>query len=365
MLKDLIETPLVAIQRIPDLWRSLNSDSLIRYTQVTRAEPLVMIDPMVTTLPYIKDVLLSLTSIYAGYYLQAIAISVNVGSVDTISLLEKVNPSRNPSEALGQLAYNSLSMESNYYKLPKYTVVPALEASNYADPDVTPPTTVTAGKDAVKSVTQVDNLAVGAMIEVNIEQDGNKAVIPITIRLITVPMPRQPMKNLLISSAADNSMVERWHGMKSGRLNLVMDNVLVTDLVDAHRKSLMKDSTGIYAAILSRRNKNRLAGLLSGNPSVSTASNIMVIASDLVSSIESEIGGRLTNFQIRQRIFEGTYLMLMVIIDPSDEQVTIYHRGIAQPTKVTAKMMKSANKGGGSDIGEILQAYQLGREPSI
>ena len=86
MLKDTIVTTLSAVGKLPDLFRSARSDSLIEYTRVTRAEPIVLVDNTAVHLPYIADVMQSLTAIYAGYYLQAAAISVNVGKIDVIRM---------------------------------------------------------------------------------------------------------------------------------------------------------------------------------------------------------------------------------------------------------------------------------------
>jgi hypothetical protein len=45
--------------------------------------------------------------------------------------------------------------------------------------------------------------------------------------------------------------------------------------------------------------------------------------------------------------------------------VTIYHRSLEIPTQVSIKELKTANKGSGPDVAEILKAYQLGNAPTI
>ena len=57
--------------------------------------------------------------------------------------------------------------------------------------------------------------------------------------------------------------------------------------------------------------------------------------------------------------------MLLFVVDTEWEMVKIYHRGIEHPTRLTIKELKSAGKGNGPDIAEILKAYQLGRAPGV
>ena len=121
MLKDAIVTPLTVVGRFPELFRSVRSDSLVEYTQVTRAEPIVLVDSSAVHLPYMGDVMQSLSAIFAGYYLQAIALSVNVGKIDTIKLLEKINPNRSPAENAGMLIGDIMVSEESYRDcLPNY-----------------------------------------------------------------------------------------------------------------------------------------------------------------------------------------------------------------------------------------------------
>ena len=89
-----VKTTLEFVSYISDALRGARSDSLIEYSKPTRVEPIVLLDDRVASLNFTNDIMQSLTSIFAGYYLQAVALSVNVGKVDVIRLLDKVNPDR-------------------------------------------------------------------------------------------------------------------------------------------------------------------------------------------------------------------------------------------------------------------------------
>ena len=66
------------------LFNSQRADSLVKLTQVSRVEPITMIDSRLRVTPYLGDVLQSLVSLFSGYYLQAIAIQANVGAINTV-----------------------------------------------------------------------------------------------------------------------------------------------------------------------------------------------------------------------------------------------------------------------------------------
>ena len=337
----------------------------------------------------------SVTSLYAAYYLQAVALSTNIGNIEVIKILEKLNPSRDPVESFG----NMLGLESrpvSALTLPGFGLerrVPtlAIEAfepfSNKEMKDVTSEKEPakeevniinngrvtygsggTQGSNTKAAQDQIANLALnlstGLLLNVEINIDDKKASIPVSVRLISTLATPKLLVQMMSHSAKDKSMKARYIGYKTGELSM-KDLMFATDLVDAHRAGLIKDNTGKYAEIIARKNKNRLAGALSGNPSVSTASNIMIISSETLADAEGEVNGSMGNKRLRDRIFQDTYLILLVVVDARWEQVTIYHRGIPLPTEIGFKELKSAKSGAGVDVSEMLKLYQMGRNPTF
>lgn len=384
-----ILSPLKLVGKLPDILRSARSDSLIEYTQPTRVEPIALIDHTIADLPIMSELAKSVTSLYAAYYLQAIALSTNIGNIEVIKILEKLNPSRDPVNSFG----NMLSLESRPVttftmpgfglesKSPQVAVeafvdvnVDAFSNDDGDGGDIINNGNVTYGSGA-GGVTntkgaqdQIANLALnlstGLLLNVEINVDDKKASIPVSVRLITTLATPKLLVQMMSYSAKDKSMKARYIGYKTGELSL-KDLMFATDLIDAHRAGLIKDNSGRYAEILARKNKNRLAGALSGNPSVSTASNIMIVSSETMAEAEGEINGSMKNGRLRERIFKDTYLILLVVVDARWEQVTIYHRGIPLPTEIGFKELKSAKSNSGVDVSEMLKLYQMGRNPTF
>lgn len=363
-------TPLTLIYRWPDLIRSARSGSIMEYTKVTRVEPIALIDHTIAHVPEVENVCNTLTAIFAAYYLQGVALSVNVGNVETIRMLEKLNPSRDPIENVG------LMFSGENYKLGLPTFHKATSVSQESvsfsfeakeDEERLISAMVDDKGEAVKSIQAVAaNLSTGIMLNVTLEQNGDKVVIPVTVRLIATPTKPSTLIQMIVAGSNNRTIKERWHGWRSGELNFVRDIVFCQDIIDAHKEALMNDDSGQYAEIVSRKNKNRLSGLISLTPSVSTASNIMVISHETARQMEREAGMRWSNYKQRQKVFQSAYLMLVAVVDTRYDMVTLYHRGISLSTDVSFKeMTRSGGKKDNIDINEVLKAYQLGDNPTF
>lgn len=366
MLHKTMTTFLSTVGRLPDLLRSARSSSLIEYTQPARAEPITLVDERFILLPYSSDIMQSVLSIFAGYYLQAAAISSTMNSVKVIEMLERLNPARSPAENAGLfIGEVTLANESYKHRLPNISKIRhSLESSGYPDEDEAQPA-MTLARDTRLTAQSVTNLAVGMLLEVNFDVDGTKMTVPVSIRLLTSAIPPDSLNHILSYAQQDKSVKERLYGWMAGDKDTFNDMILCNDLVDAHRKALMDDKSGVYREILRRRNGNRISAIFSGNPSISTASNIAILTADTAAELQTKVGGSLDKYAIRDAIFKNTYLMLIVVVDTRFEQVTIYHRGIHLPTHLSVKEMKNASKSNGPDVSEILKAYQLGNAPTF
>lgn len=354
---------LAAIREISDIWASSKSDSLIDYVRSTRVEPITLIDAAAMHLDILPEVQQSLLTIFTGYYLQAVAISTNIGRIDIIRKLDKLNPNRsvidNAGDGIGKAAW-FMSVEAYADKLPNLTAQKDAEIQKIVADQNTGSTI----KD-INNVKESVNLSVGKLISVDITDGTNKATIPVAVRLMANSVPSENLIHILSIGSKDNSMKERFHGWRSGRLSFIKDLVMCQDLIDAHKKNLKADKSGIYAGILSTSKKNTLSGILSGNPSVATSSNIIVLTKETANGLEREINGKLKDFKTRESIFAETYVMILAVIDPEWDRVTFYHRGINSSTEVSARDLKASNKGSGPDVSDILKAYSLGNSPGL
>src|SRR5690606_15487449 len=129
--------------------------------------------------------------------------------------------------------------------------------------------------------------------------------------------------------------------------------IFCQDLIDDHRRNLLRDKSGNYQRTLERRNKNRLTAVITGTPSLATASNLYVISEQTAKELENKIGGKLMDFKTRESVFKETYGMILTVVDTEWEQVTMFHRSIDAPTMFSIKELKRINRGTGPDVMEI------------
>jgi hypothetical protein len=345
--------------------------SLVEFTQSARVEPLCILGSDVVNLEFMPLVMQSLQSIFTGYYLQAIALTTQVNSVKVIKVLDKLNPNRTADlSSMLSNAFESfkeankkvlpnwrLATESYKWRLPTTKNVPALESEMLA---------LEADSNTQKVISELANLSVGKMVDVQISgEDGGKMSIPISIRLIANRMPEPTLVHLMSLGSNDSSFKERYHAWRAGRLSFVKDLILCQDIITAHKKALMTDKDGVYSEIINRVNKNKIVSMQSGDVSLASASNLFVISQNTAEAIEQKLYGKLSNPKIREKIFNTTYAMIIVVVDPYTEKVTFYHRGIAAASTMSVGDLKVANKGSGPDVSEIMKAFMAGSSPSL
>lgn len=334
-------------------------NSLVSATSVARVEPLCIVDADVVNLEYLPDTLNVLQNIFSGYYLQALQLLTNLGSVSVSKTLGRLSPNRSGGfESYGNIVAPNVSMEAYKHKLPSYNVDHAMEAGETGGGNQFTELSKNAFGDS--------SLVTGKMYNVTIKEGANSASVPVAIKLLVNSIPTSVIVSLMsLQNRLDYDFNERFHAWRSGRIQFVRDLILCKDLIDKHRNALIKDPTGVYSEIVNRQNKNLKAGLLNQAPSLATASNLAIISSETAELIEQKLDGSLDNFKTRHAIFQTTNLMILVVIDKSWEQVTFYHRGISAFSKVSVKDLKASSKKDGGDVNAILKAFIEGKAPTI
>jgi hypothetical protein len=452
------------------------NDSLVSFTQAARVEPTCLVDTAVLFVDELSDVLQSMNSIFAGYYLQAIQLNSTIGHVKILETLEKFNPNRNPIHAAAHAgtgiantighAYAvhktghgigpgpNFSMEAFNDALPDYVMDDiALEAdgktnsrARQLDPDAAEEqdykkwrrerektraqqqdeerdfklgqmqqqandrhaagerqkkldqereadrsqahaeregrahkealteaeqqrqlqkVSSSYGSDAIKEIKEATNLSVGKMLDVEIKHNGQVFQVPIAIRMVVNTIPSAQLVHILSLSNSITSMKERFHAWNAGRLSFVKDIIFARDLIDEHRRNLMKDGDSVYTNVIRKESKNLAAALLGGEPSIGAASNMIVVAKSTIDELELTMPGKFEDFHARQQIFNKTSLMIVAVIDQEWNRVTFYHRGLPEATDVSFRDLKQSAKGSGPDVSDILKAYTLGNAPRL
>lgn len=344
----------------------IHDSSLTEVTKLTRAEPLTIISQDCSNLEYLPDVLNVVASIYSGYFLQAVAMLTTVNNIEVVRILDRLNPDRDSTGFLlqGRMTTESIGLQvkGNYtYSLPTKSVL-AMEAALADD----------RGFDTSnsKNIYETANLAVGKLINVGITvkdcEGGSQIVnVPVSVRLSPAILNEETLTHIFTHRKLDTGFVERYHSWRSGRISLIKDMIFCQDLISAYRRAAIKDKSGTLNEIVRRVNNARAYGLLTQNPSLAVASNIYILSKDSAQAIEAKVGQRFNNPKGREKILEDTYAMMICIIDPEWEQATVYFNGIAYPSTISLRAIKSGSKNKGPDVGDIMRSLLEGRAPTF
>lgn len=383
MMTTLADIGLSAIRKITTSMSASKADSLIDYTQQVRVEPIALVDTDVLHHEALPNLMQSLHSQFTAYYLQGVAISSNVGNINVGRHLDRLSPNRNAgNEAIRGVNY-LLATESYKHRLPTPEHVPALEAAA----DLLPSgmaehlsdrvgsvkdgsTSASFGRDTLSSLSDSVNLSVGKVVSVEITDGPHRASVPVSIRLMSSTVASNSLVHILTADSGDlsTSLRERKWAWKAEQLHFIRDLVFLNDLIAERRRNLIADKDGLYSMMLKRRSGNNLATIATGNPSVATASNLVVMSDTTAKAVESKMGssgGRLKNFADREKMFKNNSVMILAVLDKQWDQVTFYYRGIPESTEVSVRSLKNSGGSNGPDVSDILRAFQIGSNPTL
>lgn len=368
------------ISKLPTLYRGANSDSIIDFSRPARNEFLTLIEDDLVALPYIGDVAQSALTLTSCYFLSSLSLLMDIPELQVLRKLDQINAKRDPVESLlgsGASAYKFFGTENHdgsdvgvehWFGDPMNSIA-GLEASHttIVDEASKAPSPVGAafGRETAVTLKELANLSVGKQFEVVFEKDGNKQPVQLSIRLMVTNTDRGSIKSIIATGSMNNNMKERIIRARAGQLGWFKDLILCNDLVDEARKTRIKDKSGFYEHMMRKRSKNFLSGLLSMAPSINNASAVIIMSGETAKAAALELGGELTQFSIRQKVFEVTQTMLMFVVDTQWETVTIFHRGIDRYNEMRVSELKRANGKADGNIEDILRAYSAFTNPTL
>lgn len=355
----------------------------VKATQSVRVEPFCLIDSRAVRYANIKDVLNTAQRLFTAYYLMSVAADNTINGIKVSKYLDRFAPDR----AAGVATLNMLSTESYQFGLPFVGEAAGLERySAYCceaaiPPSIQSPQPSTADQfvgqmdkiaqdhrdtslqvnASAATAKDIDNLAVGQIVDVTIAKDGKTATLPVQIRLRTMGADPAVMREVLALGGEDRSRAARLRKFRVGEISGFRDLVANQDYIDRYRQAAMADTSGYFRAAYKRVNKGLLATLLTGEPSVGAASSIAVTTMDTIRDVERVIDGRFNDFTTRQRIFEDSLMMLLFVIDTDHDTVTLYTRDIEQPGIYAIKDLKGGGKS--NDLTDIMKMFMEGRTP--
>lgn len=346
-----------------------NTRSLSTITKQTTVEPFCIISKDCINLPYISDVNMSLLNIFIAYYLQAVYQLVSLEDVRTRKILKAIG-----TDVSFSLESNIPSLESIKYSLPG---LEADEETTFKNAGVSKNT---------ESLIAPSNLAIGKIIDVQFTLPGKQdkasnepakpvsVNVPVIVKMLVNVVGNNAIESLLIRHKEDVSFSERWFSWRAGRISFWSDMVLCTDLINESIRNSISPDNSIVSDVDSRVNTaflNKLSNIaVAANDgrdpkgldvySFGVASNLYVITNTEASAFEYKLGGKLSNPDIREKLFKNGYAMVLAVVDPDRERVKFYVQGADGYTDLSVREIKATSKGKGPDVVDMMKMLQLG-----
>lgn len=349
--------------------------SISDVSKIARIEPITLVSSSLSSTKELYNVLHGVLNIYAAYYLQAVGIlSAQLADVRILKILDKINPDRDVKTLLtsGYIAAESfvnstLTLKNCKYGFPVPGTTVATE--HIFDEDE--------GLHLGTSIQRLETFeklgsAVGKVVEVKFKvrpadskSVADETTIPVVVKLDTMIIPSDVLSTILVSNKNEITLGSRFEQAIRGRISFIKDFILCSDLIKTQKKTMIKDPTGAYAALLKRINNSRIYSALSGNISLAGVSSIVVISDEDENLIQRFIGGKLTNEQTRDIVFDNTSAMMIVVVSEAWERVTIYIRDTSSYSQSSFDAFKGSADKGNNNIGDILKSLTAGQAPSF
>lgn len=336
--------------------------SLADLARPCQVVPITVLDSTLRDQPYIEDVLKMCLSQFAGYYLQALTMVLGVGRIDTLKVFDSLNPYRSVSNSSATVFSRETykdglpSLEAFSQKQRSDTLF--IVSSNESSDGVS-----VSGSDT-KVIYENESLAVGKLLNVEVTDGKEKSKIPVMIRLVTAEVPPTTITHLFSAGGRD-TWSHRLFLARSGQIRFWRDFVLGQDMIDAHFKALMNDKSGVYKAISDRRSNNIMKAMQTGKLSLADASNIAIVTEETLKSSTQKLYGRIEDKDTRDKIFDNSFLLLLVVVHTKHQRVTVYHRGLDLATTYRLDQIKAAEKSKGQDITDIFKMFSKQMQTNI
>jgi hypothetical protein len=374
---------------------SMQINSLADLTRPARVEPLVIIDQTLVGQPYMLDLMKMAASQFAGYYLQAVNLILGVGRIDTLKVLDQLNPDRSLGIGGSDPTKNMYSGEmfnSNVYSrgLPsmeafEQRVRPGLLFAMESFDDAkeiqgevvsrtpNPPaggkddkTPVQAGMSSGDTkIYENESLVVGKLLNVElVGKDGAKGKLPVLIRLIPAEVPPNSLVHMFGAGGRD-SWAHRFFMVQTGQIGFWKDFVLGQDMIDEHFKALMNDKSGVLKAVTDRRRNNTGKAIQTGRVSLADASNISIVSAETLRKATDKLHGKIEQLSVRKAIFDNSYLLMLIVVDERWDRVTVYHRGLDLESKYRLADVKASEKSKGPDITDLFKMFNKSMQTNV
>ena len=210
------------------------------------------------------------------------------------------------------------------------------------------------------------SLASGRQVEVTFSTStGGKIAVTLNVKFNTRLIPEKVVEYIL-GQDYTNDIARRWLQYRSGEISFVKDFVLGMDRLNRRATALKHDTDHALADIFKHKSKSSFKRMLnisgSNNRSYNLANSILMLDEETAVRFTKRSGFNFSSFRDRQRLFDNTYNLFIVLVDSRYSRVSIYTNGIEQSATYSFNDLKasaSSDKMSLKDVMEYLSKSQM------
>lgn len=302
----------------------------------------VFVDSAIVDETIIPNMMRSIHELYTAQIIAALHLSQMVDghrTVQDVMSVVQTGHNRREKGLLGNIASRRIGQESfleNYTGRPVEQVDYGFDQECLAmESDAAPVSRNLSVKPISPSEHRIGPL--GELYEVKLTNPNDKTAS------ITVPVFIQMQPSLIPAEIAPRfvdmnvspSLWQRWTEMRAGEKTFWLDFILQRDII-RRQKVILKDpaKAEAFAEFLKTvANKDKYAlddvtDKLGARQSSNLANSVVIFSEEAVAQAKADSGVDLHNPRDRQRYFRESYTMMIVIVDPFHQRVTMYFNGL-------------------------------------
>ena len=203
-------------------------------------------------------------------------------------------------------------------------------------------------------------------VEFNNGDKGTTFTVNILLNLQPSFVPNDVIKQFVAINFKP-SLHQRWIQANAGEIKFFSDFLLGNDLRKQRFKALKKDKTGQLQQMIDRKENSlsnfwlKLAQVTPERQNI--ANTILIYEKRTFDKACNDSGVNFKNYGSRQKFFNATMSMMVVVIDTMYNKVMMYYHGITDPSTFTFEQMKKNAKTEATDILAMMKNYAQGMAP--
>lgn len=342
------------VRGIGKVANATRNGSLPEFLKSTNVEPICLVENSLVSMNDFEAVLGTALDLTATMYLRVFSrlMTVDIDAVRVTRMLEKLATER---DVLASMA----AIESEYKES-----LDIISAGIEADRNDRKNMSLETDGKMYSPIIDNNKLSVGKLIKCTVSNGREKLDIPVSIRLRTKTVTPSLIRDIFEANYADLNMFQRIKLV--GLMEITaLEAITSSDIIARQERVRMADREGVIQSHFITATKDAGYSAITGEIPINRASGIMVISEETGKMIERTSRLRLDKYSDREKFFDGTATMMIIIVDPQSYTATIYLRGFKDGSEETFRTMVASGKGGSQDLTPIIKDMLSGQVPSL